>query len=236
MRGVVAVRMAQCLQQVASPAVARSLPISRNGIASVSSSTASPLLAPWWRGMMSAFPRAALSCNVEPFSRVASGSRRLSIAAQAAADAAAEPVPEAALPAEESSGVAEPDSPIKTKALTKRVQHIMSLLNEELVDKARQVKEFPDFRPGDVLQLRVEVPENKRRVSIIKGVVIARKNAGINSTFRIRRIMAGVGVEFVFPLYSPNIKEIVVLTKGKIPARRAKLYYLREKNPRLCAV
>jgi ribosomal protein L19 len=72
-----------------------------------------------------------------------------------------------------------------------------------------------------------EVPENKRRVSIVKGVVIARRNAGLNSTFRIRRLVAGVGVESMFPLYSPNLRVIKVVDKKKV--RRAKLYYLREK-------
>jgi ribosomal protein L19 len=71
------------------------------------------------------------------------------------------------------------------------------------------------------------VPENKRRVSIVKGVVIARRNAGLNSTFRIRRLVAGVGVESMFPLYSPNLREIKVVDKKKV--RRAKLYYLRDK-------
>ncbi|CAA2974484.1 50S ribosomal L19-1, chloroplastic [Olea europaea subsp. europaea] len=72
-----------------------------------------------------------------------------------------------------------------------------------------------------------EVPENKRRVQVIKGIVIAKRNAGLNTTFRIRRLVAGVGVESLFPLYSPNIKEIKVLDKKKV--RRAKLYYLRDK-------
>ncbi|KAF3505329.1 hypothetical protein F2Q69_00045009 [Brassica cretica] len=72
-----------------------------------------------------------------------------------------------------------------------------------------------------------EVPENKRRVSIVKGIVIARRNAGLNSTFRIRRLVAGVGVESMFPLYSPNLREIKVLDKKRV--RRAKLYYLRDK-------
>ncbi|KAF8029420.1 hypothetical protein BT93_E1967 [Corymbia citriodora subsp. variegata] len=75
-----------------------------------------------------------------------------------------------------------------------------------------------------------EVPENKRRLSTLEGIVIARRNAGLNSTFRIRRLVAGVGIESLFPLYSPNIKEIKVLDKRKV--RRAKLYYLRERlNP-----
>nr|GLL35750.1 hypothetical protein DM860_016092 [Ipomoea trifida] len=72
-----------------------------------------------------------------------------------------------------------------------------------------------------------EIPENKRRVSIIKGIVIARRNAGLNTTFRLRRLVAGVGVESLFHLYSPNIKEVKVVDKKKV--RRAKLYYLRDR-------
>ncbi|KAF2293262.1 hypothetical protein GH714_040631 [Hevea brasiliensis] len=88
-------------------------------------------------------------------------------------------------------------------------------------------REIPDIKPGYIVQLKVEVPENKRRISIVKGIVITRPNAGLNTTFRLRRLVAGVGVESLFPLYSPNIEEIKVLDKKKV--RRAKLYYLRDK-------
>ncbi|RZC83866.1 hypothetical protein C5167_046653 [Papaver somniferum] len=73
-----------------------------------------------------------------------------------------------------------------------------------------------------------EVPENKRRVSTLKGTVIARRNAGLQSTFRIRRMIAGVGIESLFPLYSPNIKDMQVLNKNK--TRRAKPYHLRDRK------
>ncbi|KAF8037053.1 hypothetical protein BT93_B0081 [Corymbia citriodora subsp. variegata] len=89
---------------------------------------------------------------------------------------------------------------------------------------------MPNIKPGYIVRMKVEVPENKRRLSTLEGIVIARRNAGLNSTFRIRRLVAGVGIESLFPLYSPNIKEIKVLDKRKV--RRAKLYYLRERlNP-----
>ncbi|EXB36262.1 50S ribosomal protein L19 [Morus notabilis] len=107
------------------------------------------------------------------------------------------------------------------------------IMDKEAVEEAKAQREIPDIRPGYIVQLKVfftheqEVPENKRRVSIMKGIVIARRNAGLNTTFRIRRLVAGVGVESLFPLYSPNIKEIKVLDKKKV--RRAKLYYLRDK-------
>ncbi|CAI7907135.1 unnamed protein product [Closterium sp. NIES-54] len=123
---------------------------------------------------------------------------------------------------------------VKTKALTKQAKHIMNILDAEATGSLRQERNMPDFKPGDVLSMKIEVPENKRRTSIVKGIVIARRNAGIGSTFRIRRMLAGVGVEMSFPLYSPNIKEITVIGTRKV--RRAKLYYLRDKVARMSAV
>ncbi|KDP31020.1 hypothetical protein JCGZ_11396 [Jatropha curcas] len=116
---------------------------------------------------------------------------------------------------------------IKFKRLDKTARNIMQILDKEAVQEVRAEREIPDIKPGYIVQLKVEVPENKRRVSIVKGIVIARRNAGLNTTFRLRRIVAGVGVESLYPLYSPNIKEIKVLDKKKV--RRAKLYYLRDK-------
>ncbi|KAL3006116.1 hypothetical protein AAZX31_08G258700 [Glycine max] len=130
------------------------------------------------------------------------------------------------------SSTLEPEVPprIKFKRLDKTARHIMQILDKEAVEDVRGQREIPDIKPGYIVQLKVEVPENKRRVSIIKGIVIARRNAGLNTTFRIRRQVAGVGIESLFPLYSPNIKEIKVLDKKRV--RRAKLYYLRERmNP-----
>ncbi|KAH0931385.1 hypothetical protein HID58_008502 [Brassica napus] len=122
-----------------------------------------------------------------------------------------------------------PDAPprIKFKRLDKTAKHIMQIVDKEAVEEVRTRREIPEIRPGYIVQLKVEVPENKRRVSIVKGIVIARRNAGLNSTFRIRRLVAGVGVESMFPLYSPNLREIKVLDKKRV--RRAKLYYLRDK-------
>ncbi|KAJ0095412.1 hypothetical protein Patl1_16137 [Pistacia atlantica] len=107
---------------------------------------------------------------------------------------------------------------------------VSDILDKEAVEDVKGQREIPDIRPGYIVQLKVEVPENKRRVSILKGIVIARRNAGLNTTFRLRRLVAGVGVENLFLLYSPNIKEIKVLDKKNV--RRAKLYYLRDRmNP-----
>lgn len=119
---------------------------------------------------------------------------------------------------------------IKFKRLDKTARHIMQILDKEAVEEVKSQREIPDIKPGYIVQLKVVIPENKRRLSTLKGIVIARRNAGINTTFRLRRLVAGVGVESLFPLYSPNILEIKVLDKKKV--RRAKLYYLRDKlNP-----
>ncbi|KAL9661001.1 hypothetical protein QQ045_025820 [Rhodiola kirilowii] len=116
---------------------------------------------------------------------------------------------------------------IKFKRLDKTAKHIMQILDKEAVSEVQAQREIPEIRPGYVIQLKMEVPENKRRVQVVKGIVIARRNAGLNTTFRLRRLVGGVGVESLFPLYSPNIREIKVLEKKKV--RRAKLYYLRDK-------
>lgn len=116
---------------------------------------------------------------------------------------------------------------MKTKKLTKTAAHIMQILDREAVAEARAVRSVPELRPGDVVQLRVEVPENKRRVSTFRGIVMAIRRSGVQSTFRIRRFLAGVGVELLFPLYSPNIKEMKVLEHRRV--RRNKLYYMRNK-------
>uniref|UniRef100_A0A453HJS7 Ribosomal protein L19 n=1 Tax=Aegilops tauschii subsp. strangulata TaxID=200361 RepID=A0A453HJS7_AEGTS len=97
-----------------------------------------------------------------------------------------------------------------------------TILNKEAVEKVRTEREIPDVQPGCIIQMRLQVPENKRRESTLKGIVIARRNAGINTTFRLRRLVAGVGVD-----YSPNIKEMKILDRKKV--RRAKLYYLRDR-------
>jgi len=84
----------------------------------------------------------------------------------------------------------------------------------------------PEFSPGDTLKVNVKVVEGTReRIQAFEGVCIARKNAGVNSAFTVRKISYGEGVERVFPLFSPNIAGIDVIRRGDV--RRAKLYYLR---------
>ncbi|KAM1024429.1 hypothetical protein ACFX13_038432 [Malus domestica] len=125
----------------------------------------------------------------------------------------------------------EPEEPKPPRKSRVKLGDIMGILNKRAVEAAEQERPVPDIRTGDVVQIKLEVPENKRRLSIYKGIVISRQNAGIHTTIRIRRIIAGIGVEIVFPLYSPNIKELKVLSHRKV--RRARLYYLRDKLPRL---
>ncbi|KAK6262830.1 hypothetical protein QUC31_008646 [Theobroma cacao] len=108
---------------------------------------------------------------------------------------------------------------------------IMGILNKRAIEESEKQRPVPDLRTGDIVEIKLEVPENRRRLSVYKGIVMSKQNAGIHTTIRIRRIIAGIGVEIVFPVYSPNIKEIKVVKHRKV--RRARLYYLREKLPRL---
>ena len=85
---------------------------------------------------------------------------------------------------------------------------------------------MPEFGPGDTVRVAVRVVEGEReRLQAFEGVCIARKNAGLNSSFTLRKISYGEGVERIFPLYSPRVATIEVVRRGKV--RRAKLYYLR---------
>ncbi|XVF51836.1 hypothetical protein PTKIN_Ptkin04bG0216300 [Pterospermum kingtungense] len=91
------------------------------------------------------------------------------------------------------------------------------------IEASEKERPVPDLRTGDIVEIKL--------ASVYKGIVIPKQNAGIYTTIRIRRIIADNGVEIVFPVYSPNIKEIKVIKHRKV--RRARLYYLREKLPRL---
>src|ERR1700689_4118878 len=103
---------------------------------------------------------------------------------------------------------------------------VMQMLDKEAVQKLAAARAVPEFRPGDTLKVMVRVIEGEReRVQAFEGVCIARKNAGVNSNFTLRKISYGEGVERVFPLYSPRITAIEVVRRGAV--RRAKLYSLR---------
>jgi len=87
--------------------------------------------------------------------------------------------------------------------------------------------DIPDFRAGDTLKVHARVVEgNRSRIQIFQGVVIARQNGGLRETFTIRKVSFGVGVERTYPLHSPQLDRIEVLSRGDV--RRAKLYYLRD--------
>jgi large subunit ribosomal protein L19 len=106
---------------------------------------------------------------------------------------------------------------------------IIQKLEQEQIEKAKAVGKIPDFAPGDTIRVDVKVIEGTReRVQAFEGVCIARRNAGFNSSFTVRKISYGEGVERVFPLYSPRIAGIEVLRRGDV--RRAKLYYLRTRR------
>lgn len=101
----------------------------------------------------------------------------------------------------------------------------MSKILQEI--EARQMdRKIPDFSPGDTVTVHIRVQEGEReRLQAFEGLVIARRNRGFNSSFSVRKVSYGEGVERVFPLYSPSIAKIQVKRKGDV--RRSKLYYLR---------
>lgn len=94
------------------------------------------------------------------------------------------------------------------------------------VDAASLRDDIPPFRPGDTVKVHVKVVEgNSSRIQIFQGVVLARSGQGVSETFIVRKVSFGVGVERTFPVHSPSIDQIEVVTRGDV--RRAKLYYLR---------
>lgn len=101
-----------------------------------------------------------------------------------------------------------------------------------ILDKINEasLKERPDFRAGDTVKVNVNVVEgNRSRIQVFQGVVVDRKGGqGVNATFTVRKSSFGVGVERKFPLHSPNVDSIEVVSRGRV--RRAKLYYLRDRH------
>ena len=104
----------------------------------------------------------------------------------------------------------------------------MSKIIQEL-EQAQMDREIPEFGPGDTVVVQVRVREgNRERLQAFEGVVIAKRNRGLNSAFTVRKISHGEGVERVFQTYSPAVANIEVKRRGDV--RRAKLYYLRERS------
>ncbi|MCF8526082.1 MAG: 50S ribosomal protein L19 [Candidatus Nanopelagicales bacterium] len=97
----------------------------------------------------------------------------------------------------------------------------------DAVDAASLKTDIPAFRPGDTVKVHVKVVEgNKTRVQVFQGVVIARSGSGVSETYTVRKVSYGVGVERTFPIHTPIVEQIEVVTLGDV--RRAKLYYLRD--------
>ena len=122
--------------------------------------------------------------------------------------------------------------------------NILDKIGKSQMEVVTEQRSIPEFGPGDTVKISVKVVEGSReRVQAFEGVCIARSNRGVNSSFTVRKISYGEGVERVFPLHSPKIQAIEVMRRGAV--RRAKLYYLRgrtgkaariaEKNTRTAA-
>ena len=102
-------------------------------------------------------------------------------------------------------------------------------IEQEQIQKTLDMRSIPDFRPGDTLRVNVRVVEGtNERIQAFEGVCIARKNDGLHSSFTVRKLSYGEGVERVFPLYSPRLDSIDVVRQGRV--RRSKLYYLRDRR------
>ncbi|TDO52801.1 large subunit ribosomal protein L19 [Kribbella sp. VKM Ac-2527] len=100
-----------------------------------------------------------------------------------------------------------------------------NILNE--LDNSSKRDDIPSFRPGDTVKVHVKVVEgNRSRVQVFHGVVIRRQGGGLQETFTVRKVSFGVGVERTFPVHTPIVEKLEVVTRGDV--RRAKLYYLRE--------
>src|ERR671912_648592 len=119
-----------------------------------------------------------------------------------------------------------PRAPARSRALATPEGHA-AMNTLDALDAQSLRSDIPDFRPGDTLKVHVRVVEGSReRVQVFQGVVIRRQGGGIRETFTVRKVSFGVGVERTFPVHTPIIAKIEVVTRGDV--RRAKLYYLRD--------
>ena len=109
----------------------------------------------------------------------------------------------------------------------------MGKLNQ--IQKESMRLDLPDFGPGDTVKVHVKIKEGeKERVQVFQGVVISKRKGTVNATFTVRKVSYGVGVERIFPLHSPVINKIEVITRGRV--RRAKIYYLRKLRGRAARI
>ena len=107
--------------------------------------------------------------------------------------------------------------------------NLIQQLEQEEIARLSEGKPLPEFGPGDTVVVQVKVKEgNRERLQAFEGVVISKRNRGLNSSFIVRKISSGEGVERTFQLYSPLVSEITVKRRGDV--RRAKLYYLRQRS------
>jgi len=99
----------------------------------------------------------------------------------------------------------------------------------DVVERAQLRDDLPDFRPGDTVKVHVRVVEGAReRIQVFQGFVLRRQGGGLRETFSVRKVSFGVGVERTFPVHSPSIAKVELVTRGDV--RRAKLYYLRDRT------
>jgi len=117
------------------------------------------------------------------------------------------------------------NDPWVTRGTRQEATPLMNILDS--VDEAQLRTDIPDFRPGDTLKVHVKVIEGARsRIQVFQGAVIRRQGKGVRETFTVRKVSFGVGVERTFPVHTPVIDKLEVVTRGDV--RRAKLYYLRD--------
>jgi ribosomal protein L19 len=120
-----------------------------------------------------------------------------------------------------------PAPPRRQLAAAANRKEVSPMNTLDFVDQGSLRDDIPTFHPGDTVNVHVKVIEgNKQRIQVFKGVVLRRSGGGVRETFTVRKESYGVGVERTFPVHSPNIDHIEVVTRGDV--RRAKLYYLRE--------
>jgi large subunit ribosomal protein L19 len=105
----------------------------------------------------------------------------------------------------------------------------------DVVERAQLRDDLPDFRPGDTVKVHVRVVEGSReRIQVFQGFVLRRQGGGLRETFSVRKVSFGVGVERTFPVHSPSIAKVELVTRGDV--RRAKLYYLRDRTGRAAKI
>ncbi|HYY77904.1 MAG TPA: 50S ribosomal protein L19 [Actinomycetes bacterium] len=105
----------------------------------------------------------------------------------------------------------------------------------DVVERAQLRDDLPDFRPGDTVKVHVRVVEaGRERIQVFQGFVLRRQGGGLRETFTVRKVSFGVGVERTFPVHSPSIARVELVSRGDV--RRAKLYYLRERTGRAARI